>query len=61
MKARVYRLALYGSHRAIAYAILFVAYIVHPLIHGTPLDQGSLDGVLLNLQTWAITNIQGDT
>lgn len=52
------RLAMFLTRRAASTSVLLILGIIHPLIHGTPIDGGSLDAAFASLQAWAVTNLQ---
>lgn len=52
------RLAGFLTRRAASTGVLILLGIIHPLIHGTPIDGGALDAAFASLQAWAVTNLQ---
>jgi hypothetical protein len=38
----------------LALLLIFAVNLIHPLIHGTPLDGGALDGAIQALDVWAM-------
>ena len=55
MTCRCVRIVNFLARRGVGQAAYLVAVVIHPLIHGTPLDGGALDAGLLWLQAWAVT------
>lgn len=55
--AAVTRLCCRLARSSTSILILALVAIVHPLIHGTPLDQGALDSVLDSLRAWATMSL----
>lgn len=55
------RAAAFLSRRSIGFVVLAVITIVHPLIHGLPIDGGALDSFIFNVQSWALLNVHAGT
>jgi hypothetical protein len=45
-------LLLHLARKSVAAPLLLALTVIHPVLHGTPLDGGALDAFILNLQIW---------
>lgn len=54
---RLAKLACLLANRGAAITVLVLVAVVHPLVHGTPIDGGALDAVFSSIQMWAVGNL----
>lgn len=53
------RLAYLACTRPAGIVCLILAYVVHPLIHGSFLDGGTLDAAFTTIQAYGLTTLHG--
>jgi hypothetical protein len=53
LRCRCLRIATALMRSGVAPVAYLIVLVVHPLVHGTPLDGGALDGAIDTLRLWA--------
>lgn len=51
----VCRLCTFMARHKIGVTAAFVLNAIHPFVHGTPLDGGTLDAILLYVTAWGLS------